>query len=85
MSVMGDAPGEPACVESRDGQRWGLSAESNGEPYSFEGWLTKSDLHFYNMSRLPMEYGGWICGPQVGCRYSNRMLLELLLFSRSVM
>ena len=26
MSVMGDAPGEPACVESRDGQRWGLSA-----------------------------------------------------------
>ena len=29
---MGDTPGEPACVESRDGQRWGLSAESNGEP-----------------------------------------------------
>lgn len=49
-----------------------------GSHYSFEGWLTKSDLRFFNMSHLPMEYGGWISRPQGGCRYSNRMLVELL-------
>ena len=66
----------------RDG---GFLQRVMGSHYNFEGWLTKSDLHFYNMSRLPMEYGGWISGPQGGCRCSNGILLELLLFSCSVM
>ena len=42
----------------------------------FEDGLTKSDLHFNNISWLHLEYGGWISGAQGGCREANKKLLK---------
>lgn len=33
-----------------------------GRHFRFEGWLTKSDLHFKSVSLLRVEYGGWNTG-----------------------
>lgn len=57
--------GKPACAEPRDWQRTGGFLRAMGSYFRFEGWLTKSDLHFSNISWLHMVCGGWISGLKV--------------------
>ena len=54
----------------------GFLRRATGSHYSSDGWLTKSDLHFEDISWLHTGYGGCISGPRGGCREASRELLQ---------
>lgn len=65
-----------ACRAKGRAENGGFLGRAPGIHYMFEGGLTKSDLHFKNISWLHLEYGGWISGAQGGCRETNKKLLK---------
>lgn len=65
-----------SCRAKGQAEDGGFLRRAMGSPYRFEGRLTKSDLHFKNISWLCPEYGGWIGGVRGGCKETSRKVLQ---------